>query len=120
MSENIYFKHFKTYIIIIIYSHFFCPFLIGPHYQAFQKAQELGLNVTLHAGEVGDLTNIVKAVEQYGASRIGHGYHIVKDVKLMEYLREKDIHFEVCPTSSVSNEKMKELKTIYYILSFYQ
>jgi adenosine deaminase len=70
------------------------------HFEAMQKAQKLGLNITLHAGEVGSSDNIDAAVALYGAKRIGHGYHVVKNPKLMEELKAKRIHLETCPTSS--------------------
>lgn len=77
------------------------PDLYEPHYKAFQKAQELGLNITMHAGEVAGTKNIEIAVEKFGATRIGHGYRIVSHPDVMRRMKEKKIHFEVCPTSSV-------------------
>lgn len=71
------------------------------HYQAFQKAKKLNLNVTMHAGEVGSISNILHAVEHYNASRIGHGYRVIEDKAIMDRMKELNIHFEVCPTSSV-------------------
>jgi len=47
------------------------------------------------------VTHIKHAIEKYGAKRIGHGYQVVTDPDLMLEMREKNIHFEVCPTSSV-------------------
>ena len=41
------------------------------------------------------------AVNEYGASRIGHGYQVVNNKTTMEEMRKRNIHFEVCPTSSV-------------------
>ena len=40
------------------------------------------------------------AIRNHGATRIGHGYRIVDDAALMEELKEKGIHLEICPTSS--------------------
>jgi len=76
------------------------PDLHGPHNKAMMHAQELNLNVTMHAGEVGGSENVRIAVWDYGAKRIGHGYQIIGDTKLMNDLRERDIHIEVCPISS--------------------
>jgi adenosine deaminase len=53
----------------------------------------------MHAGEAGGEENVKMAVQEYGATRIGHGYRIVRDSKLMEEMR--GVHFEICPTSSV-------------------
>lgn len=46
------------------------------HQAALRKAKEAGLGVTVHAGESGSGANVVRALEQYGADRIGHGYSI--------------------------------------------
>lgn len=76
--------------------------LHGPHLEMIEKAKELNIPITLHAGESStNATNNVKlAVEQYGASRIGHGYRAVKEETIMAECRSRSIHFEICPTSS--------------------
>jgi adenosine deaminase len=79
--------------------HFTDPAL--SHVPAMEKAQELDIHVTMHAGEVGTAKNIRTAIEDYGAVRIGHGYHVVHDEELMTTIKERKIHIEVCPTSSV-------------------
>lgn len=76
------------------------PHLHSPHVKAMQKAQDLNLNITIHAGEVGSSDNVKLAITTYGATRIGHGYRITEDLELMNELREKNVHLEVCPTSS--------------------
>ena len=77
------------------------PHLHRPHIQAFQKAKQLNINVTMHAGEVGEADFIMKAIDEYGAKRIGHGYRIIDDPILIKEAIKRGIHFEVCPTSSV-------------------
>ena len=72
------------------------------HYDMCQKAQQLNLNITIHAGETPDSADHVKvAIEDYGARRIGHAYQIANRRDIMEIVREKKIHIESCPTSSV-------------------
>lgn len=71
-----------------------------PHFEAFQLAKSHNLNITIHAGEVGDSTFVKKAVYEYGAKRIGHGYRIAHEPDVMEEMRVRNIHFEICPTSS--------------------
>lgn len=68
------------------------------HLQAMKRAQELGICITMHAGEVGGGENVRTAITEYGAKRIGHAYRIDSD--LMKELAAKKIHVEVCPTSS--------------------
>jgi len=78
-----------------------------PHLRAFKHANKLNLNVTMHAGEVGNSSNIKDAVQNYGATRIGHGYRIIVDPDLMKEMRKKNIHFEICPTSSLETGAWK-------------
>eukprot|EP00854_Cymbomonas_tetramitiformis_P008387 gene8387-9966_t len=49
------------------------PNLRQPHVLAMQRANELGLNITVHAGEEGPASNVMDAVKTYHAKRIGHG-----------------------------------------------
>ena len=79
------------------------PDLYQSHYDMIQKAKELQVPVTIHAGEVqptGPKSNLLAAIEEYGASRIGHGYRVVDDANMIKLVRDKNIHLEVCPTSS--------------------
>lgn len=71
------------------------------HEDAFQKAKEFNLNITIHAGEVGNAEFVERAVKDYGATRIGHGYRIILDEDLMDDMKRRNIHFEACPTSSL-------------------
>ena len=65
-----------------------------------KKAKSLGIPITLHAGEVSNGDLYVKtAIDDFGACRIGHGYRMSLD--MMQYCKERKIHVEVCPTSSV-------------------
>jgi adenosine deaminase len=78
------------------------PELFKAHFEMIQKAKELNVPITLHAGEATDLAreNVRRAITEYGASRIGHGYRMVEDTELMQFVRDNGCHIEVCPTSS--------------------
>jgi adenosine deaminase len=80
------------------------PEMYQAHYDMMQRAQELGLSITLHAGESPtdkSIDNVRRAINEYGATRIGHGYRMVDSVELMQEVKAKGVHIEVCPTSSV-------------------
>ena len=82
--------------------HFTTPALRRGHYDMCQKAKELGINVTIHAGETPNSSqNVQTAIEAYGAKRIGHGYHIADNSQILQLVKSRNIHLEVCPTSSV-------------------
>lgn len=77
-------------------------------YLFFQKGKyELNLGITIHAGETGNLNNILEAVHVFEADRIGHGTAAMHCIKTMDLLREKDIAVEVCP---ISNRRTNSLK----------
>lgn len=67
----------------------------------FKAVRDAGLNVTVHAGEAAGAPSIWQAIEQLGATRIGHGVKAVEDLKLMDYLRQHDIGIESCITSNI-------------------
>ena len=58
----------------------------------------------MHAGEPNDPNaplNILTSIEKLGADRIGHGVQAIKDMKVIEVLRDSKIPLELCPTSNV-------------------
>ncbi len=72
-----------------------------PFLAVFKAAREAGLGVTIHAGEWDMLENIVQAVEQFGATRIGHGVRILENSDVIKLCRTSGVTFEVCPTSNL-------------------
>lgn len=74
--------------------------LFEAHRRSFRRAQELGLNITLHAGEDTGAENVKLALDEFGAQRIGHGYRLLENPTLVQEMVERGVHFECCPTSS--------------------
>jgi len=67
------------------------------------SARAAGLHVTIHSGEerVPEAPQHVRmAIEELGAERIGHGIHIIEDPEVIEFVKERRVLFEVCPTSN--------------------
>ena len=58
--------------------------LYHAHVQEFSKAKEIGLKTTIHAGEVGSVDNVMTAIKDYHATRIGHGYQIADNINFLE------------------------------------
>jgi adenosine deaminase len=81
-----------------------------PHARAFATARDAGLGLTCHAGEADVGARVLEAAA-LGASRIGHGIHIVHDVQQMQRARELGLHFEVCPSSNVHTGAAASLAT---------
>ncbi|MEP7295999.1 MAG: adenosine deaminase [Burkholderiales bacterium] len=78
----------------------------GLHAAAFEAARDAGLGITCHAGE-SDLGSRVLEAAALGATRIGHGVHIMsgdtaaQSAQWVASARELGLHFEVCPSSNV-------------------
>lgn len=67
----------------------------------FRRAREAGRGITIHAGEAAGAESIRVAIEQLGATRIGHGVRAIDDPRLMDDLAARGIGIECCPTSNV-------------------
>lgn len=81
------------------------------HLRAFHLIQREDFHLTIHAGEAFGLPSIWEAVQFCNAERLGHGVRIVDDIavvngqhelgRLANYVRDRRIPLEVCPTSNV-------------------
>jgi adenosine deaminase len=70
------------------------------HADAFAIARAAGLGITCHAAEAGPASAAREAAEILGATRIGHGAHIVDDPDQLHWAAESGIVIELCPTSN--------------------
>ncbi len=80
------------------------------HREAFQLAYEKGYKITIHGGETGIVENIPKSIEFLHATRIGHGIAAIKDPRVMELLKEKNIFLEMCPTSNLQTKAVDSIE----------
>ena len=78
--------------------HRFPPEQFAEHYRV---ARDAGLRLTVHAGEAAGPESVWGAIRSLGVERIGHGVRAIEDPRLVEYLAEKQIPLEVCPTSNI-------------------
>jgi len=69
--------------------------------EAFEYTAGEGLHRVSHAGEIGGPPEVRAAVELLGAERIGHGIAVMHDAALMQFLTERRIPLEICPTSNL-------------------
>lgn len=68
----------------------------------FQRARELGIARTAHAGEEGPASYIADALDSLAVCRIDHGVRCLEDLGIVARLREQQIPLTVCPLSNVS------------------
>lgn len=67
----------------------------------FKRGRDAGWAITVHAGEAGGAPSVWAALEQLGATRIGHGIRAIDDPRLMDHLQARGIGLEVNLTSNV-------------------
>ena len=66
----------------------------------FAEAKKEGIPFTIHAGEMGNGANVLKAIAM-GTKRIGHGIFAVQDPSWLQALIDNDVTLEVCVTSNL-------------------
>jgi adenosine deaminase len=92
------------------------------HLDAFQYVHRENFHVTIHAGEGYGLPSIWEAVQYCGAERLGHGVRLAEDIKVSEdgsvtlgrladYIRDRRIPLEMCPTSNVQTGAAESIET---------
>ena len=67
----------------------------------YRLAREHGLRLSVHAGEALGPESVRDAIRVLQVDRIGHGVRAIEDPSLVDYLAEKRIPLEVCPTSNL-------------------
>ncbi|PIU82948.1 MAG: adenosine deaminase [Elusimicrobia bacterium CG06_land_8_20_14_3_00_38_11] len=85
--------------------------------EPFVLAKKYKIPFTVHAGESAGPESIKEAVK-LGASRIGHGVHLIDDTNLMEEIKEKEIPLEMCITSNVQTHVVADFES-HPIKKFY-
>jgi adenosine deaminase len=90
------------------------------HLDAFHLVQRENFHATIHAGEAFGLPSIWEALQFCGAERLGHGVRIVDDIsgspgaerlgRLAEYVRDRRVPLELCPTSNVNTGVCPSIK----------
>jgi len=75
----------------------------------FTKVRNAGLQVTVHAGEAAGAESIWQAINELGATRIGHGVKAIEDPRLMDYLAKHEIGMESCITSNIQTSTITDI-----------
>jgi len=67
----------------------------------FARAHEMGIPITIHAGEASGPQSVKDALDLFRARRIGHGIQSIQDAGLVKRLADEKIGLEVCLTSNL-------------------
>lgn len=76
--------------------------------ELFATVKRAGIPFTIHAGEAAGADSVRLAAE-YGASRIGHGVRMAEDPAVLNYVKEKGIYLEMCPTSNFLTKAVPDM-----------
>jgi len=74
----------------------------------FRGAREAGWRVTVHAGEIAGPESIWQAIQELGATRIGHGVSALADPDLIQMMKENRIGIECNLTSNVQTSTVSD------------
>ena len=78
----------------------------------FDKAQELGVNIIIHAGEACGSDEVIRAIDLLHAQRIGHGVHLDLTPENVKKMIEKRIAYEFCPTSNLQTTSLPNYESV--------
>jgi len=74
----------------------------------FDRAEEYGLNVIIHAGEECGSDEVMTAINTLHAKRIGHGIHLDLTLNNTKLITQNNISFEFCPTSNLQTKSLSD------------
>ena len=84
--------------------------------ESFKKVKDLGINITIHAGEGDGVNSIIDALDN-GAMRIGHGVRIIEDIndnnigETASKIIDLQIPLEICVTSNIHTNMYKNYES---------
>lgn len=73
---------------------------LSQYEKSFAIARASGLGLTCHAAEARPGSAAREAVERFGVTRIGHGAHLAGDIESLQWVRDRGVVVECCPTSN--------------------
>jgi adenosine deaminase len=73
---------------------------LAQYEKPFAIARAAGLGLTCHAAEAAPGSAAREAVERFGVTRIGHGAHLAEDHESLQWVRDRGVVVECCPTSN--------------------
>lgn len=75
----------------------------------FTKARAVGMKLKAHVGEFGGAEEIRRTVEVLDLDEVQHGIGAAESVEVMRWLVENEIRLNVCPTSNVMLDAVRDL-----------
>ncbi|MFQ5613115.1 MAG: adenosine deaminase [Anaerolineae bacterium] len=76
-------------------------FPLEAHIPAFRYAIERDIPRIAHAGEARGPDSVWETLRQLQPARLGHGVRSIEDPALLDHLKAREIHLELCPSCNV-------------------
>lgn len=76
----------------------------------FRRGRDAGWRVTVHAGEAAGADSVWQALNELGATRVGHAVRAAEDARLLDYFVDHGIGVESCLTSNVQTSTVARLE----------
>ncbi|MCG8570722.1 MAG: adenosine deaminase [Spirochaetes bacterium] len=103
-------KNWKKNILAIDLADSEAQFPIHHFKNQVMKAKEAGFKVTIHSGEDTPAQAVIDTVNEVCPDRIGHGIHIIEDIKAVQLIKEKEIPLEINPWSNYLTNSVKTIE----------
>ena len=86
------------------------PYSLEEHEPAFRFAAKRGIPTIAHAGESAGVDSVWETLRICKPRRIGHGIRSTDDRKLIQELRRREIHLEICPICNLQTGAISSLE----------
>jgi adenosine deaminase len=83
---------------------------VKPFQKTFARLHEAGLGIEIHAGEWCGPESVWDALEHGYPDRIGHGVSLFQDPRLVDTVRERRVHIELCLTSNLKTGSVSRIE----------
>ncbi|KAF2672622.1 adenosine deaminase [Microthyrium microscopicum] len=80
--------------------------------EIYDKARDLNVRRTAHAGEEGPAQNIASALDNLGCQRIDHGLRLAEDPVLMKRVADEGFLLTLCPVSNILLRCVPSMKEV--------
>jgi adenosine deaminase len=81
------------------------------HKEAFYTVIDHHMATTVHAGEAYGAESIAQALHYCHADRIGHGTRLYENPELEQYVLDRRVPLEICPTSNVQTHAVPSFES---------
>ncbi len=83
---------------------------VRPFAKTFARFHKAGLGIEIHAGEWCGPESVWDALAHGYPDRIGHGVSLFQDPRLIDIVRERRLHIEMCPTSNLKTGSVASIE----------